>query len=92
MRSFLGICLFVGFSVLAEASFAKNQSFVDRVYKIKTLNEKSYISFHREPVIYEVEKKDSSLLKALEQSKGTQVPVAVTIDSVSKKILKVKVP
>lgn len=84
--------LFVGISAFAnETPILKTQNFIDRVYKIKTIKEKSFITFHREPVLYEIEQ-NKTVLSKLEKSQKTQKPVAVTVDPLTRKILEVKGP
>lgn len=93
MRAFIAsLYIFVGLSLGTESAFAKNQSFIDKVYKVQNLKGTYYISFHREPVLYEVEEKNTSVLAKLEQSQKQKKPVTVTVDPVTKKILQVKGP
>jgi nicotinic acid phosphoribosyltransferase len=93
MRSLIAsLCIILGLSFGTELAFAKRQSFIDKVYKVQNLKGKYYISFHREPVLYEVEEKNTSILTKLEQSQKQKKPVAVTVDPLSKKILEVKGP
>lgn len=93
MRILLGsLILFLSTSVFAETSAMKTQNFLDRVYKIRKHKEKSLITFHREPVLYEVVDGDKNILKKLELSQKTKKPIAVTVDPLTRKILEVKSP
>ena len=84
--------LFMCLITAAPAASAKTQSFVDFVHQIKTTKEKSFVVFYREPVVYEVSAQNKSLLKQLEESQKNKKPLAVTVDSLTKQILKVKGP
>ncbi|MGE5086324.1 MAG: hypothetical protein ACM3MG_08510 [Bacillota bacterium] len=93
MRSVIAsFCVFAGLSLGSELSLARNQSFIDRVYKVQNLKGKNYISFHREPILYEVEEKNTNILTQLQQSQKQQKSVTVTVDPLTKKILEVKGP
>ncbi|WP_374076928.1 hypothetical protein [Bdellovibrio bacteriovorus] len=86
------IILLFSFSVFAQKPVMKNQNFVDRVYEIKKHKEKSLITFHREPVLYEINEGDKSLLLKLEEGQKTKKPIAVTVDPLTRKIIEVKGP
>lgn len=76
----------------AETFVVKTQNFVDRVHQIKITKEKSYIIFYREPVLYNILPHEEALLKKLEQSQKSKKPLVVTVDPLTKHILKVKGP
>lgn len=84
------LCILGSLTLGTELAFAKSQSFIDKVYRVQRLQGKYYISFHREPVLYEVEEKNTSVLTKLEQSQKQKKPIAVTVDPLTKKILEVK--
>lgn len=93
MRLFLALTLLlVSFSAFAQKPALKTQNFVDRVYKIKKHKEKALITFHREPVLYEITEGEKTLLRKLEESQKTKKPVAVTVDPLTRKILEIKGP
>lgn len=93
MKSLLAvIILSFSFSAFAEKPVMKTQNFVDRVYKIKKHKEKSLITFHREPVLYEIAESNKTLLLKLEESQKTKKPIAVTVDPLTRKILEIKGP
>ncbi|MBV2167499.1 MAG: hypothetical protein KUL82_02220 [Bdellovibrio sp.] len=94
MKLFLTTLAFLlGSSAFAEEPTVKPHSFIDVVYKIKTQNGKSLITFYRAPTLYEIpEVKDVTLLRKLEASQKDKKPIRVTVDPLTRKILSIKAP
>lgn len=89
------LVLFMTSAGVAQTSGPKPQKVVDVVFKIQKVKDKSLISFHRAPTIYEVvsEQTDAmDILGKLESSQKNNKAVEVTVDNLSRRILDVKAP
>lgn len=84
--------IFFCVSAFAKSSSVEIRTFIDRVYQINKIQERMVVSFDREAVLYEVTTQEKSLLQKLEQSQKKKKPVAVTVNPLTKHILKVKGP